>query len=251
MSQYRYALVIGLFSLFLLYLLYGLVVNFIRNNTTNTINPDGTITANLSIEDIKKEIVQFQKLDPSTEEKVTKYNALKQQLDALEKEGKWKNDVAQLKTILNTEYYRGFNIMLVDNLVEQNVYTFSSLEKSTIGIPLNIFYNRSFYVAGDKGAILAGISDDVRGNNITYSLGQTAETCTLNLLRDGVYCASTDNRIFNTTKAGSEDVKIEGGNFPEGIIDLDTFGSSNFYVLLKNANLAEDGVYVAKYSNLL
>lgn len=68
----------------MLYLLYGLVANFIRNNTTNTINPDGTVTANLSIEDIKKEIVNFQKLDPSSEEKLTKYNALKAQLDALE-----------------------------------------------------------------------------------------------------------------------------------------------------------------------
>ncbi len=251
MSQYRYAIVIGLFSIFLLYLLYGLVANFIRNNTTNTINSDGTVTANLSIEDIKKELVNFQKLDPSTEEKVIKYNALKDQLDALEREGKRKNDVAQLKTILNTEYYRGFNIVLVDNLVEQNVYTFSSLEKSTMGIPLNIFYNRSFYVAGDKGAVLAGISDDVRGNNITYSLGLTAESCSLNLLGDGIYCASTDNRIFNTTKAGSEDVKIEGGNFPEGIIGLGTFGSSNFYALLKNSSLAADGIYVAKYSNLL
>lgn len=251
MSQYRYAIVIGLFSIFLLYLLYGLISNFIKNNTTNTINPDGTITANLSIEDMKKEIVQFQKLDPSSEEKVTKYNALKAQLDALEKQGKWASDVAQLKTILNTEYYRGFNIVLVDNLIEQNVYTFSSLEKNTVGIPMSIFYNRSFTVAGDKGTILGGISDDVRGNNITYSLGKTAKACSLNLLKDGVYCAGTDNTVFNTTKAGSEDVKIEGGNFPEGIVDLGTFGSSNFYVLLKNTSLANDGVYMMKYSNML
>lgn len=251
MSQYRYAIVIGLFGLFLLYLVYGLISNFIRNNTTNTIGSDGTITSTLTIDDIKKEIVQFQKLDPSTEEKVTKYNALREQLNALEKQGKWANDVAQLKTILNTEYYRGFNIVLADNLTEQNVYTFTSLEKNTIGIPLSIFYNRSFTVAGDKGIILEGISDDVRGNNITYSLGQTAKACSMNLLRDGVYCTSNDNRVFNTTKAGSEDVKIEGGNFPEGIIDVGVFGSSNFYVLLRNTNLANDGVYMMKYSNML
>ncbi len=251
MGQYRYAIIIGLFSLFLLYLIYGLVSNFIKNNTTNTINADGTISATLSIEDIKKEIVQFQKLDPSTEEKVTKYNALKVQLDALEKQGKWTNDVAQLKTILNTEYYKGFNILMVDALTDQNVYTFSSLEKSTVGVPMNIFYNKSFTVAGDKGVILGGISDDVRGNNITYSLGQIARTCSLNLLKDGVYCASNDNRVFNTTKAGSEDVKIDGGNFAEGIVGIGTFGSSNFYALLKNTSLAKDGVYMMKYSNML
>lgn len=251
MGQYRYAIVIGLFSIFLLYLLVGLVSNFIKNNTTNTINADGTITASLSIEDIKKEIVQFQKLDPSTPEKITKYNALKAQLDALTAQGKRTNDVAQLKTILNTEYYRGFNIILVNSLTDQNVYTFSSLEKNTMGIPLSIFYNKSFTVAGDKGMILGGISDDVRGNNITYSLGMTAKTCTLNLLKDGVYCASTTNTVFNTTKAGSEDVKVNGGNFPEGIIGVGTFGSSNFYVLLKNTSLANDGVYMMKYSNML
>ncbi len=251
MSQYRYAIVIGLFSIFLIYLIYGLISNFIRNNTTNSIKPDGTITANLTIEDIKKEIVQFQKLDPSSEEKITKYNALKKQLDALSAQGKWINDVAQLKTILNTEYYKGFNIIMVDNLTDQNVYTFSSLEKSTMGIPLGIFYNRSFTVAGEKGAILGGISDSVRGNNITYSLGQTAKTCSFNLLRDGIYCASNDNRVFNTTKAGSEDVKIEGGNFPEGMVGVGTFGNSNFYTLLRNTTLAKDGVYMMKYSNSL
>lgn|GEM_PF-220960 len=99
--------------------------------------------------------------------------------------------------------------------------------------------------------ILGGISDDVRGNNITYSLGQTATTCSQNLLRDGVYCASNDNRVFNTTKAGSEDLKIDGGNFPEGIVAVGTFGSSNFYTLLRNASLASDGVYMMKYSNML
>lgn len=150
MSQYRYAIVIGLFGLFLLYLLFGLVSNFIQSNTTNTIKADGTVTATLTIEDIKKEIAQFQKLDTSSSEKITKYNALKDQLDALSAQGKWANDVAQLKTILNAEYYRGFNIVLVNSLTDQNVYTLSSLEKNTLGIPLSIFYNKSFTIAGDK-----------------------------------------------------------------------------------------------------
>lgn len=147
MSQYRYAIVIGLFSLFLLYLLFGLVSNFVKNNTTNTINADGTVTSTLTIEDIKKEIAQFQKLDPATAEKITKYNALKIQLDTLASQGKWASDVAQLKTILNAEYYRGFNIVLVNGLTDQNVYTFSSLEKNTLGIPLGIFYTKSFMIA--------------------------------------------------------------------------------------------------------
>lgn len=99
--------------------------------------------------------------------------------------------------------------------------------------------------------ILGGISDEVRGNNITYSLGVNAKTCALNLLKDGIYCASTNGGVFNTTKAGSEDVKIAGGNFPEGIIGLGTFGNANFYVLLRNTSLAKDGVYMMKYSNML
>lgn len=79
----------------------------------------------------------------------------------------------------------------------------------------------------------------------------SAKVCTLNLLRDGVYCAGSDGAVFNTTKAGSEDVKVQGGNFPEGSIGLGTFGSSNFYLLLKNTSLAKDGVYIMKYSNML
>lgn len=251
MSQYRYAIVIGLFSLFLLYLVYGLIANFVRNNTTNTINPDGTVSSTLTIEDIKKEIVQFQKMDPSSAEKITKYEALRNQLRALEQQGRRANDVAQLKTILTTEYYRGFNIVMIDNLTEQNVYTLSSLEKSTIGIPMSIFYSKAFTIAGDKGVLLGGISDEVRGNNVVYSLDMNAQTCSFNLLKDGVYCVSPDGRVFNTTKAGSADVKVEGGSFPEGIEGLGTFGSSNFYTLVNNQSLAADGVYLMKYSNAL
>ena len=46
-------------------------------------------------------------------------------------------------------------------------------------------------------------------------------------------------------------MKVNGGNFPEGSIDIDTFGSSNFYLLMKNTSLAKDGVYIMKYSNML
>lgn len=190
-------------------------------------------------------------MEASSAEKITKYEALRTQLAALEKQGKRTSDVAQLKTILTTEYYRGFNIIMIDNLTEQNVYTLSSLEKSTMGIPMSIFYAKSFTIAGDKGVLIGGISDEVRGNNVAYSLDMNAQTCTLNLLKDGVYCVAADGRLFNTNKAGSADISVEGGTFPEGVEGLATFGSANFYLLLNNASLAADGVYIMKYSNSL
>jgi hypothetical protein len=90
--------------LFLLFVLWSIVHGWIKNSATQTINPDGTITASLSIEDIKKSIADFQKLDPSSEEKANKYNALVKELQRIQLEGKWANDVTQLKKILDTEY---------------------------------------------------------------------------------------------------------------------------------------------------
>ena len=227
------------------------MTNFVKNNSGTTTNLSTTVTSSFTIDDIKKEIADFQKLDPTSSQKIAKYKTIRTQLDTLDKEGKWTSDVAQLKTILNTEYYRGFNIVLVNQITDQNVYNFSSLEKNTIGVPLQLFYNKSFSVAGDKGVVLGGISDDVRGTNVTYSLGMTAATCTTNLLKNGIYCIAPDGTIFNTTKAGSEDVQVQGETFPEGVVGLSTFGSSNFYVLVKNTSNNNNGVYVIKYTNAL
>ncbi|MEI7478376.1 MAG: hypothetical protein WCJ81_08085 [bacterium] len=56
-------------GVFLLFVVWSIVHGWIKNEVSHTINTDGTVVAQLSVEDIKKEIAEFQKLDPTSEEK--------------------------------------------------------------------------------------------------------------------------------------------------------------------------------------
>jgi hypothetical protein len=58
----------------------------------------------ITIQDIKRELSLFQRIDPSSDEKMTSYQKILSQLQLLEQNGKRPNDVAELKKILQAEY---------------------------------------------------------------------------------------------------------------------------------------------------
>jgi hypothetical protein len=58
----------------------------------------------ISIEDIQKDISTFKRIDPSSEQKIKKYNEIVAQLDLLEKNNKWTVDVKKLRGILEKDY---------------------------------------------------------------------------------------------------------------------------------------------------
>ena len=55
-------------------------------------------------------------MDPTSEEKAMKYHDILEKLDILETKGKRTEDVAQLKKVLQSEYYKGFNISYISSL---------------------------------------------------------------------------------------------------------------------------------------
>ncbi len=247
----QFIIILILVWVFLLFVVWSLVSWFIKNYSSASINPDGTVTSTLSIEDIKKEIVSFQKLDPISEEKAVKYNAILAELNRLEQEGRRINDVKELKKILNTEYLQWFNIIMLDNLDEQMMYQISSLEASTIQRPISLHYNKWLYIGWSQGVILAWISSDIKGTAVRNSSSNAFKTCTLNLLRNGMYCATESNALFHLAKAGAEAMWGENVIFPWSIMGLSTFGSSNFYVLANDPAYAKDATYVVRYTNVL
>lgn len=236
---------------FLLFVLWSIVHGWIKNTTTQTINADGTVTAALSIEDIKKEIAVFQKLDPTSDEKWVKYNAIIKELQRIQQEGKRANDVQQLKKIIDTEYLQGFNIIVFDSLQDQLVYTFSSLEHSTLWSPLQVFFQKWLFVAGKKWALLAWISDDIRGTVVRSMVTEDFTNCNINLLKNGLYCATTKNGLYHLAKAWAEIMGWEDVVFPWSIVGLATFGSANFYVLTQDSAYTKDKTYLVRYTNIL
>lgn len=82
----QFIILAALTGVFVLFVLWSIVHGWIKNTTTQTINSDGTVTAALSIEDIKKEISIFQKLDPTSDEKGVKYNTIIKELQRIQQE---------------------------------------------------------------------------------------------------------------------------------------------------------------------
>jgi hypothetical protein len=60
----------------------------------------------VTIEDIQKDIALFKKIDPSSDQKIMKYNEIIEKLDLLESNNRWTYDVNELRKILETEYYK-------------------------------------------------------------------------------------------------------------------------------------------------
>jgi hypothetical protein len=70
-----------------------------------------------------------------------------QRLLYLEKQGKWIDDVTQLKKIVAQQYYKTFHIIYISSLDSQvstakMQYAFTSNESTLLGKPLRLLYNQ-------------------------------------------------------------------------------------------------------------
>jgi hypothetical protein len=83
----------------------NLLSQVLKSNSDTFVTSDGE-TVDLTIEDIKKDLFMFQGMDPTSEEKSIKYNEILSKLDVLESKGRWLEDVAQFKKLLQSEYYK-------------------------------------------------------------------------------------------------------------------------------------------------
>lgn len=75
-------------------------------NTATFTESNGEVVMDITIEDIQKDIGRFQKIDPSSDQKINKYNEIVNKLDTLDVNNKWTYDVNELRKILETEYYK-------------------------------------------------------------------------------------------------------------------------------------------------
>lgn len=98
-------------------------------------------TAHLTLEDVRKDIVAFNLLDPSTDEKSQKYTEILGKIQILESNNAWPEDVKILKESLEANYERGFNVRLVKDFsqfddaqrgVKTQIFTLTEAEKAKI-----------------------------------------------------------------------------------------------------------------------
>ena len=102
----KYQATVLLLTAVIIFLMYGLLSDVIKTNKDMVyITPEG-ISVDLTIDDIKKDIMMFQSMDPTGDEKSLQYQDIMNKLATLETKGRRLEDVAQLKTILKSDYYK-------------------------------------------------------------------------------------------------------------------------------------------------
>ena len=136
----KYQATVAILSIVILFMLINLLSQILRSHSDTFVTSDG-VTVDLTIEDIKKDLFMFQGMDPTSDEKSIKYNEILSKLDTLESKGRWLEDVAQFRKTLQSEYYKGFNIIYVSNLskfddtnlgTKTQILTFNSSEQTQL-----------------------------------------------------------------------------------------------------------------------
>jgi hypothetical protein len=173
----KYQVTVAILGIFILFMLINLLSQVLKSNT-NTIVTSNGVTVDVTIDSIKKELLSFQGMDPTGEEKAMKYHDILEKLNVLESQGKWMEDVAQLKKVLQSEYYKGFNISYISSLTKfddpangrkSTILTLNASEKSSLGALKGIYMSRNMIIAGTTSALVGVVDDNLRGNVVEYN----------------------------------------------------------------------------------
>lgn len=237
-KENSYMITLGLLGLVVLASIYSIISGAINKDAnSSTINTPQWVQV-VTIDDIKKDITLFQTLNPESDEKGTKFKEINDKLEFLKSQGKRIDDVKSLQKILQEKYYEGFNIIAVNKLDDigwefQSIYPFSTNETKIIGTPLNIFYDKGFFIWGTKWALIRGINKDVKGTVISYSLPTTMKKCSPDLSKSGLYCFDDKNDIYRITAWSIQPILWnENVSLPTDIQDIGIFGRNNIYVMI-------------------
>ena len=251
---YQNYLTYALLGLIILVLVYRVVQSFLTSNEARFVETNNGVVVDFTIEDIQKDIARFKRMDASSNEKIKTYNEILAQLDLLEEHNRWANDVAELRKILESEYFKWFNIVLANNdsIYGDQIYSFSQQEKNIFNGVNDIFYTDSLMIWGNEWVLLGAINDELRWTLVSASTDMSFDGCTMNLLKNGLYCHTNADQIYNIVKGWQVNVVTNASwPFPSNIQWLWTFGSSNFYALTNDALLNQAGTYIVRYTNQL
>lgn len=247
--RHRYPVLISWLVIVVIYLFYVLVSSF--NWAWALPGSGGVACANVTIDDLKKDIDVFRKIWSDSDEKAKKYVSINDNISCLERENKWPYDVQDLKKILDNEYYRGFNIVRVDTIVNDRIYSFDDAEKTALWQILRLEYQKSmgYSIAWTDASVLGAYSDTVKWKTVAYNLPTTVAGCSANLIQDWLYCFTADWQVYNVQKWWLKSVSTVSGKFPANLSSVASYWKSNFYTLTSDPELNSKGVYVTRYNN--
>lgn len=255
----KYYVVIWILWIIVLILLYSVLSALLDTKNNNTIVTESWAVVDITIDDIKKDIWAFQQLDASSDEKSVKYNEITEKLALLEQNGRRLEDVENLKWIVENDYYKWFNIIRIENLsqlddattwIKTRQITFNSSEKGKMWDVLFLDFQKTMNIWWTKWALMWSTNDGSRWTLVEYWVDSNMAWCSVNLLRDWLYCYISDGRIYNITKAWIEPVTTQDWVwFPDTVWWLWVYLKNNFYVFQPNLNSALNWVVLTRYRN--
>lgn len=259
LSENKYYVIIWVLWIIVLVLLYSVLSALLDTKNNNTIVTESWAVLDITIDDIKKDIRDFQQMDASSDEKSVKYNEIVEKLTLLEENWRRLEDVENLKWIVENDYYKWFNIIRIENLsqlddaaswIKTRQITFNSSEKWKMWDVLFVDYQKSINVWWTKWALIWSVNDWSRWSLIEYWVDTNVAWCSENLLRDGLYCYISDWRVYNITKAWIEPVTTQDWVwFPDTVWWLWVYLKNNFYVFQPNLNSSLAWVVLTRYRN--
>ncbi len=248
---YKYPISIVIWFLVVLYLLISLVSSFISSDGWHDVvdTPEWQVVIDFNIEDLRRDIDQFRRIPSSSDQKLEKYNEIKSKLSLLEQTWRWASNVEELKSILDEEYLRWFNIVPVNNISWDYVYTFNDDELDSIGLANWIYYSDWINISWTQWAILRAIDDENRWSVLNFDLPIEMSWCNWNLVTNWLYCFSEEWDVINITSSWIETVSTAAWDFDDNITWVGTYWSSNFYTIFNDEERFSDWVFIARYIN--
>lgn len=258
----KYQATVAILGVFILFMIINLLSQLLKSNTDTFVTSDG-VTVDLTIEDIKKDLFMFQWMDPTSEEKSIKYNEILSKLDVLQSKGRWLEDVAQFRKLLQAEYYKWFNIVYVSSLTKfddptlgkkTKILAFNTSETEKLGTIQSLYVWRNMIVAGTKAALVWALDDNMRWSLVDYNLpsADIMKWCGLSLLKDGLYCFTNNATIYSINKEWAQPVTTtDTAPFSKNIAGIVTYWKANLYVFENNVSSVGNTTLVTRYRNTL
>ena len=248
--------VIGFVLVILMFIfLYSLASQILNNSNHNDkFQTSSWVYIDINLEDLQNDITEFKTLDASSNLKSAKYTEISQKLQFLEDQWKRLEDVEDLRSQLEENYYDGFRITQfktandLNNIAGKNtqVLTFSSSEINKLWELHSISAPRNIMIAWSKWAIIDASSDINKWSFIEYNLSKTLKNCIPSLNSNWLYCYNDEWEIYMISKSGIVPVTTEDGSFHPWIWWLWTYSSRNLYVF--NSNVSNLGnILLSRY----
>lgn len=214
-------------------------------NHTNKFQTSSWAYKEIDLNKLQNEIAEFKTLDASSDYKTKTYKEISDELNFLEAEWKWLEDVSILRSQLEENFNDWFNVRLFDtdtklnNIAWRNtqVFSFNSSDISklwslrSISVP-----NGNIMIWWSKWAIIGASSDTNRWVLQPYNLTNDLDECIASLNSNWIYCYNNAWEIYLVSKTGILPVWTEDWDFRSGVGWLWTYNNRNLYVFNSNVS---------------